>query len=117
MELLQESMLEKCKNCMISTEAERDRLRRRQSLISDLIEKLSIVFTKLSKHEDLVLDAQESILRNAGRVRSSRDVLLQIREEFDTIVRESIPLLTIEMSETPVNAIEAKTVKKGEEKE
>lgn len=101
--LLQDSQLEKCRNCMASTEAERERLRKRQNLIADLIERLSIVFTKLSKHEDLVLDAQENILRNASRVRSSREVLLKIKEEFDVLVKESIPLLSIEMSEAPVD--------------
>jgi len=107
-DLLQDSQLEKCKNCMLTTEAERDRLRKRQNLIADLIERLTIVFTKLSKHEDLVLDAQENILRNAGRVRNSKEVLLKIREEFDILVKEAIPLLAIEMSETPIDSTDSK---------
>jgi hypothetical protein len=105
-ELLQANQLEKCSNCMATTEAQRERLRKAQNGTLDLMEKLNHIFLRLFQHADLVIDAQDDILRKAGLIKTSREILVGIKKEFDTVKKDGTPLLAIDITEQPI----AKTI-------
>lgn len=90
---------DKCKECMKTTESERERLRKTQNMMLDLIQKFNIVFMKVFKHANLVVDEHDTIIKSSGRVKASRDILLSIKTEADEIIKKALPLVGIQITE------------------
>ena len=97
--LLESRYTDKCKKCMITTEAERERLRKNQNMILDLIQKFNVVFMKVFKHTSLVVDEHDNIIKSSGRVKTSRDILMGIKAEADKIIQKVLPLTSIARTE------------------
>lgn len=98
-DILESRHTEKCKKCMLITEAERERLRKNQNMILDLIQKFNIVFMKVFKHANLVVDEHDNIIKSSGRVKASRDILLGIKSEADKIIQKVLPLTSTNITE------------------
>lgn len=100
--ILENRYTDKCKKCMLATEAERERLRKNQNLILDLIQKFNVVFMKVFKHANLVVDEHDNIIKSSGRVKSSREILVGIKTEADKIIQKVLPLTSISLTENCV---------------
>lgn len=105
--ILENRYTDKCKKCMLTTEAERERLRKNQNLILDLIQKFNVVFMKVFKHASLVVDEHDNIIKSSGRVKSSRDILMGIKAEADKIIQKVLPLTSISLTETSLQSEES----------
>ena len=97
--ILETRYTSKCKKCMEATESERDRLRKSQDLILDLIQKFNVVFVKVFKHASAVVDEYDNMIKSTCRVKSSKDVLLDIRAEADKIIQSVLPLVPVSQTE------------------
>lgn len=102
LDILEKRHTKNCKECMQATEFERERLRNNQNVLLDLIHRFNIVFMKVFKHANLVVDEHDNIIKSSGRVKASRDVLLSIKSEADQIIKKAMPLLSVEIVETGV---------------
>jgi hypothetical protein len=91
---------EKCKKCMLATEAERDRLRVNQDLILDLIQNFNLVFVKVFKHIAVVVDEHDNMIKSSARIKSSKEILMGIKSEAEKIIQRVLPLTPISQTET-----------------
>ena len=97
--LLETRYTEKCNQCMTTTDAERERLRKNQNMILDLIQTFNVVFVKVYKHTNLITDEHDNIIKSSGRVKASRETLLCIKNEADKIMQKVEPLVSIHLTE------------------
>lgn len=97
--ILEARQTKNCKDCMRVTENERERLRSNQSVLLDTIQRFNIVFMRIFKHTNLVVDEHDNIIKSSGRVKASRDILLDIKSEADTIIKKAQPLLSTGVTE------------------
>jgi len=98
-DILEARRTKQCKECMSVTERERERLRTNQNLILDLIQKFNVVFMKIYKHANLVVDEHDTIIKSSGRVKASKDILLTIKVEADELIKKILPLTDIRLTE------------------
>jgi len=99
-DILEKRHTKNCKECMETTEMERERLRNNQNSLLNLIQSINMTYMKLFKHSSLIADEHDSIIKSSGRVKASRDMLLMIRKEIDDLVKKALPTLDITETET-----------------
>lgn len=98
-EVLDNRYTKKCEDCMRFTDKERERLRKDQNSILDLIQNFNMIYMKLFKHASLIIDEHDNIIKSSGRVKASRDTLTSIRTEANNIIQKALPLVGIEITE------------------
>jgi len=91
---------ENCKKCIEMTNLERDRMRNNQNIILDLIHNFNLIYMKVFKHANLVIDEHDTIIKASGRIKASRDILTGIRQEADEIIKRALPYVGIEGDDT-----------------
>lgn len=89
---------EKCTACRQNLEDERQRLLKRQNQLAKRMSEFENVWMTMYNHAKI--DEHSVLLRSSGRLVVSRDVLLGFKQQVDEIMRDSIPLLSIEMHDS-----------------
>lgn len=89
-----------CDECRRNLEDERQRLRRRQSVLAEKIDVVDDLMSRLMNHAGVIVNEHDSILRSSGRIVAHRDVLLQFQQEASTIMRDAKPLLSLEITDS-----------------
>jgi len=100
--LLESRYTEKCKKCMQTTEAERERLRKIQNMILDLMQQFNVVFMKVFKHADLIVDEHDNVLKSSARIKASKETLMIIKNDADKILQKVLPLTSISFTENSI---------------
>ena len=89
----------KCATCRQTVEEERQRFVKRQNLLAKKIADFDAVWMSMYQHANLIIDEHDVLLRSSGRLVASRNVLTTFKKQVDTIMEESAPLLSIELTD------------------
>ena len=90
----------KCTACRQNLEDERQRLLKRQNQLAKRMSEFEDVWMTMYTHANTIIDEHSVLLRSSGRLVASRDVLLGFKRQVDEIMRDSVPLLSIEMHDS-----------------
>jgi len=91
---------DKCNSCRQNLEDERQRLLKRQNQLAKRMSEFENVWMTMYTHANTIIDEHSNLLRSSGRLVASRDVLLGFKRQIDGIMRESVPLLSVEMHDS-----------------
>ena len=91
---------EKCNSCRQTLEEERQRLVKRQNLLSKKMSNFDDVWMSMYTHANMIIEEHDTLLRSSGRLVASRNVLSGFKTQVDEIMKESAPLLSIELTDS-----------------
>ena len=74
---------EKCNACRKNLEDERQRLIRRQNLLSKKMAEFEEVWMSMYQHANTIIDEHDILLRSSGRLVASRNILLGFKKQVD----------------------------------
>ena len=89
----------KCKFCRTSMENERMRFKARQMYLAEITNKLDLLQQKQKQHAGSLVKQADIALSALAQIVSSKTAFITFEEEFDKIIKEAQPYLSMELQD------------------
>ena len=89
----------KCRFCRTSMENERMRFKARQMYLAEITNKLDLLQQKQKQHAGSLVKQADIALSALAQIVSSKTAFITFEEEFDKIIKEAQPYLSMELQD------------------